>query len=87
MPITKAAKKSIRQSERRKNRNLEWKKKLKQLLKELRDLIFEKKRKEAESLLPQIYKILDKSVKSGIIKKGTADRRKSRFRKAINKLS
>lgn len=83
MAITKSAKKAIRQSQRRRVRNLREGNKLKNLLKEVKSLITQKKTKEAKKLLPQVYKLLDKAAKSGLIKKGEADRRKSRFARAV----
>ena len=85
MPIIKSAKKALRQSERRKKRNLRKKKVLKNLLKKVRSLILEKKIEEAEKLLPQVYKALDKTAKIGLIKKNTAGRKKSRITKLIHR--
>jgi len=79
MPITKSAKKALRQSLRRKARNLIYKNKIKNLIKEVRKLVLAKKIKEAKNLLPQVYKILDKAAKTGLIKKNTAARKKSRI--------
>ncbi|MCL5010917.1 MAG: 30S ribosomal protein S20 [Patescibacteria group bacterium] len=86
MPITKSAKKALRQSVRRKQKNLQKKKKMKTLLKEARDLIGQKKTEEARKLLPQIYKALDKTAKTGVIKKNAASRKKSRITKALNRV-
>lgn len=85
MPITKSAKKAVRQNQRRRARNLVYKKKMKNLIKEVRSLISEKKIEDAKKLLPQIYKSLDKSAKVGVIKKNTASRKKSRITKSVNK--
>ncbi|MBI2626488.1 MAG: 30S ribosomal protein S20 [Candidatus Nealsonbacteria bacterium] len=85
MAITKSAKKAIRQSLKRKAGNLVYKNKLKSLIKEARALVSQKKINEAKSLLPQVYKILDKSAKVGIIKKNAASRSKSRITKLIAK--
>jgi len=85
MPITKSAKKALRQNLRRRVRNLKAKKELKSLLKETRDLILEKKPEEAKKLLSRAYKALDKAAKTGLIKKNTAARKKSRITKAILK--
>ncbi len=85
MPITKSAKKALRQSVKRRDRNLVYKKKMKDLIKKVRGLVLEKKIEEAKKLLPQIYKILDKTAKIGVIKKNTASRKKSRITKLINK--
>lgn len=84
MPITKSAKKALRQSIKRRKRNLIYKKKMKNLLKEVKKLVLAKKIKEAKELLPKIYKILDKAAKVGVIKKNTASRKKSRITKLIN---
>ena len=85
MAITKSAKKALRQNVRRKQRNIERKTKLKNIAKEVRGLIAEKKFEEAKKLLPQLYKTLDKTAKVGTIKKNTASRKKSRIAKSLNK--
>lgn len=85
MPITKSAKKALRQSLRRKAHNLFYKNKVKALLKEVRSLVSQKKGEEAKKLLPQTYKFLDKATKVGIIKKNTANRKKARITKLIAK--
>lgn len=87
MPIKKSAKKAVRQGLKRRARNLIYKKKMKSLIKEGRNLVSQKKIGEAKSLLPKIYKILDRATKVGIIKKNTASRRKSRIVKLINRSS
>jgi len=58
---------------------------MKDLVKKVRDLVSKKKTEEAKKLLPQVYKILDKTAKVGIIKKNTASRKKSRITKLVNK--
>lgn len=83
MPITKSAKKALRQSFRRRAKNIQRKEKIKNLLKEVGSLVSQKKSEEAKKLLPQVYKLLDKAVKTGLIKKNTAARKKSRIAKAI----
>jgi len=85
MSITKSAKKALRQSLRRKVRNFQQKDKIKNLVKDVKDLISQKKIQEAKNLLPQIYKLLDKAAKTGLIKKNTAVRRKSRIAKVIQR--
>ena len=86
MPITKSAKKALRQNIKRRARNVQKKRKLKSALKEARDLISKKKTEEAQNLLPRIYKLLDKAAKTGLIKKNTASRKKSRITKSVNKI-
>lgn len=85
MAIKKSAEKAIRQSLKRKVRNLIYKRKIKSLLKKAKKLLSQKKIEEAKSLLPQIYTILDKAAKVGVIKKNTAARKKSRITKLIKK--
>ena len=87
MAITKSAKKAIRQNKRRRAHNLSYLTKMKATVKEARDLVAQKKIKEAKDLLPKVYEILDKSAKAGIIKKNTASRKKSRITKLIEKAS
>ena len=83
MPITKSAKKSLRQNRRRAIRNIQRKRKIKDLIKEVKKMISQNKTEEAKKLLPEIYKSLDKAAKTKVIKKNTASRKKSRITKAI----
>ncbi len=85
MPITKSAKKALRQNIKRRSRNRKIKENLKNLIKKMRLLAAEKKVDEAKKLIPQLYKILDKAAKTGVIKKNAASRGKSRITKLINK--
>ena len=86
MPITKSAKKALRQNFRRKERNIQKKKKIKGLIKEVKSLVSQQKIEEAKKILPQVYKALDKAAKTGVIKKNTAARKKSRITILINKI-
>ena len=85
MPITKSAKKALRQNEKRRVHNLNYKRKMRKLVKQVRDLVAGNKKEEAKKLLPQVYKILDKTAKVGIIKKNNASRSKSRLTKLCDK--
>ena len=87
MPISKSAKKALRQNIRRRAINLRRKRKMKELIKKFEKLILENKKEEAKKLLPSVYKAIDKAAKRGVIKKNTASRKKSRLAKLINKLS
>jgi len=51
----------------------------------MKNLISLKKTEEAKKLLPQVYKYLDKAAKTGLMKKNTAARKKSRTTKSIFK--
>jgi len=85
MAITKSAKKALRQSERRKIRNIQRKRKIKDLLKEVKSLVSQKKIEGAKELLPRVYELLDKAAKTDLIKKNTAARKKSQIAKAIRR--
>lgn len=85
VPITKSAKKALRQNKKRQKRNIGRKKSLKDIIKNIQVLISENKNEEALKLLPKAYKIIDKSAKTGLIKKNTAARKKSRMTKLINR--
>ncbi|MBL7156318.1 MAG: 30S ribosomal protein S20 [Candidatus Pacebacteria bacterium] len=87
MPITKSAQKALRQNTKKRIRNLRNKRTLKKLLKEVRVLIEQKKVKQAQELLPQTYKTIDKMTKTGYIKKNKAAREKSKIAKKLNALS
>ena len=86
MPVTKSAQKALRKEGRRRARNRIYKEKMKTLVKKVKGLIEEKKTEEVRKILPQLYKILDKSAKVGVIKKNTASRKKARITKRVNKL-
>jgi small subunit ribosomal protein S20 len=86
MAITKSAKRAIRVSGRRRVKNLLKMKKIKNLLKEVKSLVSQKKTEEAKKLLPQVYKVLDKAAKTGLLKKNTVARKKSRITILINKV-
>lgn len=85
-PITKSAKKSIRQSSKRRLFNLRRDRKMKTMIKEIRSFIKAKNKDQATKILPETYKAIDKAAKRGVIKKNTANRKKSRLTKAIEKI-
>lgn len=85
-PITKSAKKALRQSKKRRARNIRRKQVFKDIVKNIRKLALENKKKEAEALLPKAYKTIDKAAKTGVIKKNTANRKKSRLTKLVSKI-
>ena len=83
MPITKSAKKALRQNAGRSLRNFRRKDALKTLIKQEEKLIGQKNLEEAKKLLPQLYKALDKAAGRGVIKKNTAARKKSRIARLL----
>lgn len=85
MPITKSAKKALRQSSRRKVQNDRRREAIRRLKVKFRKALEAGKTKEAEALLPELYKAFDKASKTGVIKKNTAARKKSRLVKAFRK--
>lgn len=85
MPITRSAKKALRQSHHRRARNLKKKEAYKNAVKRFKKLITAHKPDEAEKLVPQIYKALDKAVKTGVLKKNNAARKKSQVMRWLKK--
>ena len=75
MPITKSAKKALRQSEVKRVYNLRRKKKMDDAV--IKKLIAGKKVAEAKKLLPKAYQAIDKAAKGNTIKKNKASRSKS----------
>ena len=86
MAITKTAKRAIRSATNKKVANDKRKKAMKVEVKSTRALIVKKDKKAAEKGLPSTFAALDKAAKRGIIKKGNANRKKSRLAKAIAKI-
>lgn len=86
MPKTKTAQKALRQNKKRRLKNIAGKIKLRETVKKFRTLLIDKKSEEAKKGISGVYKILDKSAKTGLIKKNTASRKKARLTQALNKL-
>lgn len=78
MPITKSAKKVLRQTERRRVRNLKKKEAYKAAVKQFKKLAAAKQFDEASKILSKVYKTVDKAAKTGVIKPNKASRIKSR---------
>lgn len=85
MPITSSAKKALRVAERKQIFNAKRKTAIDHVLRNVKKLVKENKVKDAEKMLPQAYKAIDKAVKTKFLKKNTAARYKSRITKLINK--
>ena len=83
MAITSSAKKAHRASLRKRVFNLRRKRAIDTVVKEIRKLVSQKKIAEAQKLLPLDYKAYDKAAKEYTIKKGAADRKKSRLAKLL----
>ena len=85
MPITTSAKKALRSSFRKRDFNVNKKELLNKAIKNIKKLVSEKKLKEAKAFMSEVQKIIDKSVKTGLLKKNTASRKKSRISALIKK--
>ena len=85
MPITSSAKKALRQSARRRARNLVRQDAYKTAVKNFRKLVASKKLAEAREGLARVYKVLDKAAKTGVIKHNKASRLKSRLARLLTK--
>ena len=86
MANTKSAEKRARQSERRRVRNRSVKTRLHSLEKQLHAAIASGNKEEAGKSLKVMASALDKSVKRGVIRKETANRKKSRLTLRVNKV-
>ena len=86
MPITQSAKKALRSSKRKAGFNARKKELVRKAIKQVKKFIAEKKVKEAGEFFPQVQKILDKAAKTGLLKKNTIARKKSRISKMIVKM-
>ena len=86
MPITKSAKRQMRQNIKRRLYNKKIKESFKSSIKEFRKLVTDKKTKEAETLLNKIFSKLDKAAKKKVIRKNKASRLKSRLSAALSKI-
>jgi len=77
MPISASAKKSLRVADRKRLFNDRRRRAMRLAVKDIMDLVKEKKISEAKALLPQAFKAIDKATKKGVIKLNTASRKKS----------
>lgn len=86
MAITKSAKRAIKVSAKKAFTNAKRERTMKDAVKTLRKSVTASAKTTATDL-QAAYKALDKAAKGGIIKKGTADRKKSRLAKSVAKIS
>ena len=87
MPIIKAKKKSLRQSEARRVFNDRRRRTMRQLMKDVRELVTKKDYKAAMELMPKTYQAIDKAVKRGVIKPNTGSRKKSQVARIIKEIA
>lgn len=86
MPITRSAKKALRQSLRKRVFNSRRKDKAMDAVKSLKKLVAKGDKKAALALMPALQKALDKAVKGKTLNKNTASRKKARLSKLVKKL-
>jgi len=82
-----SALKRVRQDEKRTEFNRQYKSRLRHQIRAMRRAITSKDAKAAGALLPATFSLIDRSAKSGIIKKNTAARYKSRITLRLRKLA
>ncbi len=87
MPIKDSAKKYMKVTEKKTALNRKRKLNLRAAVKEVIELTKEGKKDDARKALVKAQKALDKAVKTGVIKKNTASRKKSRLSVSIKKIA
>ncbi len=86
MPNLTNAKKALRQSIVRGERNSDTRAKIEYMRRNIRKLLEDKKADEAKKLMPDFYQALDKAVTKNVMKANTVARVKGRTMKAIVKM-
>jgi small subunit ribosomal protein S20 len=79
MANTYSALKRVRETERRTEYNRQNKTRLRHQIRAMRKALTSKDAKAVATLLPKTFSLIDRSAKSGIIKKNTAARYKSKL--------
>ena len=87
MPIIKAQKKSVRQSEKRRVFNDRRRRAMRLAIKTIKEFVAGKDYKSANDLIPTAYKAIDKATKRGVIKKNTASRKKSQVARMVKEIA
>ncbi len=81
----KSAAKRSRQNVKRRLRNRALKSSFRTEIKKFTALITEKKLEDAQKMLPNIHKVIDKAHTKGVLPKNTASRNKSNITTLLNK--
>lgn len=84
MPVTKSAKKQLRQSLKKRARNFPLRSKVKTYVKKELQFIKDGKLEEAEKFLREAYKTIDTALKNNLIHRNNAARKKSKLAKALS---
>lgn len=87
MPNTKSAERRVRSNARKQLHNRTVKVKVRLAEKKFRAALAANQKDEAAKLLPLVHSAYDKAVKVGVIKRPTANRKKSRLALAYGKLT
>ena len=87
MPNTKSAERRMRNSKRKHLHNRSVLSNLRNLEKGYRQFLAEGKKAEAAKALGDVNSATDKAVKSGVVPRATANRKKSRHAAALNRLA
>jgi small subunit ribosomal protein S20 len=87
MPNTKSAARRVRNSERKRLQNRSVKGRLKSLERKFAEAVEAKNKAEGAKALIAVSSAFDKAVKSGVVTRGTADRKKSRLALQLNKVA
>jgi len=85
MPLTKSTKKALRQSLKKRVRNLRKKRMVKDIFKQIEKSVSLGETNKAKDFLPKYYKALDKAAKTHVIKRNKAARKKSQAAKILNR--
>ena len=81
MPILKSAKKALKQNIKRRARNFDIRRTVKESMKDSLENLGKMSPEEANKALQKAYKIIDMAAKKRILHKNTAARKKSRLAK------
>ena len=87
MAKTKSAEKRIRQSEKRRERNIIVKSQVKTAVKKLLLAVESRNLEKSKVSLEKAISVIDKAAAKGVIHKNTASRKISRLTKKVNTLS
>lgn len=85
MPQRRAAKKDLRQSKKRRQKNLQVKQNVKVAIKKLKKAVEAKDTSLGQEALTEVYKRLDKAVTKNVIHRNKAAKRKSRLSRLLKK--
>ena len=86
MPNTKSAERRMRNSARKHLHNRSIESRLRKQEKGFRQTVSSGKKTEAATALAGVLSALDKAVKSGVVHRATANRKKSRLTLALNRV-